>query len=109
MKTKNTPVIFRKFNDGEVIALFPSVPAGQNQNECMSYVHNGQHGAASLAIIFDTKPARPAEYKPLFNELVNMVGYDDLKIYRRYQQWMGEDRASEIALVKRINAGGTTQ
>lgn len=86
-----TPVVFRKYRDGEIIALFPTLPGGR-PGECMSYVHLGQHGAADYGhVIRSTFPARPDEYTDLQAELVR-VGYDDLQVYRREQPWMHRER-----------------
>ena len=43
-----TKVIFRKLKDGDIIALFPELPGDMNPyHTCESYMHVGQHGAAS--------------------------------------------------------------
>lgn len=67
-----TKVVFRKFKDGEIIALFPDLK--EHGGDVMSYMHIGQHGAASPLIINDTKPATPQEFSPLFMEL-EAIGY----------------------------------
>jgi len=72
MKTK---VIFRIFK-GEVIAIFPELPGDYNPRlTCLSYQHIGQHGAASVNLTEDTRPAKLAEYAPLMEELTS-IGYD---------------------------------
>lgn len=75
MNPTNT-VIFRKFKkEGDVIALFPNIPADHKGN-CMSYQHVGQHGAADYrGCIKSTVPATPEEYNGLEKELRN-IGYD---------------------------------
>jgi hypothetical protein len=79
MKDKEqTKVVFRKFKDGEIIALFPEIVSGYN---ILSYMHTGQHGEASPLLVSDTKPATKAEYLPLFRELSGL-GYN-LRIMRR--------------------------
>ena len=80
MKTK---VIFRKFEEGDIIALFPELVGTNDISTCMSYQHVGQHGAASVDLVYDTKPATPSEYKDLYDELTNMVGYD-LQIVKKF-------------------------
>jgi len=78
MAEDETPVIFRTFKSlGEVIALFPSIPYDRAGAFCMSYMHTGQHGAASpmgseFARI--TRPASPEEIAPLAAELA-AIGY----------------------------------
>lgn len=88
-----TPVIFRKFDDGDIIALFPTLPSDSDFVEvtCLSYMHIGQHCAASLEIISGTKPAKPNEYKDLLTELQS-IGYSDLKVYKRNHQSFFERR-----------------
>jgi len=75
-----TVVIFRKYEDNEVIALFPY---DKETNDCCnSYMHLGQHANANyIGVISQTKPANESEYKDLFNELEN-IGYN-LKIQLR--------------------------
>ena len=50
-----TKVVFRKFKDGEVIAVFPEV--SWNYVHLMSYQHVGQHGDCVPWIASFTKPA----------------------------------------------------
>lgn len=78
-----TKVIFRKFRHGEIIAIFPQLPATNNiYQDCQSYMHIGQHSAADLQLAITTKPATPEEYAPLLKELQS-IGYDDLRIAQR--------------------------
>ena len=72
MKTK---VIFRTFKDtGEPIALFPEEPADRAGDFCTSYMHTGQHSAASPSLPGATRPATPEEIAPLKAELES-IGY----------------------------------
>lgn len=67
-----TPVVFRKFPDGQIIALFPGEPGADRdpRYSCSSYMHIGQHGAADYqAVIRSTRPATADEYGPLRREL----------------------------------------
>src|SRR5690349_777779 len=76
-------VIFRRFPDGDVIALFPYLPAEcLNAWPCQSYMRVGQHGPADPGIVYATRPARPHEYAPLKAEL-ERLGYR-LSIRRRF-------------------------
>jgi hypothetical protein len=82
------PVIFRKWKDGEVIALFPTLPSDSDPwINCLSYLHVGQHGSANLDLINRTLPASQEEYQNLLDELLS-IGYNDVKIYKRVQDWM---------------------
>ena len=67
-----TKVVFRKFKDGTIIALFPELK--ENGGNILSYMHVGQHGTASTAIVNHTKLATPWEFGPLFMEL-EAIGY----------------------------------
>ena len=75
-----TKVIFRKFKDGDVIAVFPEV--SYNYVHIMSYQHDGQHGDCVPWIAQFTKLAKPEEYAPLLAEL-KAIGYTDLQICKR--------------------------
>jgi len=57
-------VAFRKFSDGQVIALFPELPCDDRGN-ITSYMH----------IFVKSKPAKPEEYAELHAEL-QRIGYD---------------------------------
>lgn len=73
---KNTPVkvIFKRFPEGDIIALFPTLPGDNDPRAtCLSYQHVGQHGAASMSL-FTLPAATPAEYRPLAQEL-RRIGY----------------------------------
>ena len=80
-----TKVIFRKFRNGEVIALFPQEPATPDGCGCMSYMHVGQHGSADPLIVNATRPAMPCEYADLYNELKS-IGYNDLVVCKRFDK-----------------------
>lgn len=74
-------VIFRKFKDGEIIALFPYEI--WHRTDIMSYLHIGQHGAACYnGVVRTTKPAKPNEFKDLYNEL-KQIGYK-LEVKQKY-------------------------
>ncbi|MEN6643984.1 MAG: hypothetical protein ABFE08_16225 [Armatimonadia bacterium] len=85
-----TPTVFRTYPDGEVAALFPTIPADPNGN-CSSYVHVGQHGAADPHhLISRTRPATPDEYAELTAEL-EAIGYA-VRPVRRMTHRMVEER-----------------
>lgn len=71
MKTK---VVFRKFDDGEVIALFPDIH--EHSGYILSYIHIGQHGAAHPDLLDDLSECSMEEYMPLYKELRYVVGYN---------------------------------
>ena len=74
MKTK---VIFRKFSDNDIIALFPEqVPPPVRGVTCDTYMHIGQHYMGDYKyLINETKPANISEYTYLQKELED-IGYD---------------------------------
>lgn len=68
-------VVFRKYRNGDIIALLPDIAFKRDYN-VMSYMHVGQHGEVDYsAVIRATKPAAESEYKPLLDELRGL-GYD---------------------------------
>ena len=99
-----TPVVFRKYGDGEIIAIFPSLPGGRF-GECQSYLHFGQHGSADYGhVVRTTRPARPGDYADLQAELVE-IGYDDLKVFSREQPWMHRARIDAHVEITRPRGG----
>lgn len=72
---ESTDVVFRKFaKGGDIIALFPELPAGHRGN-VTCYQHVGQHGAADYSTVIDMSyPAKPTEYAALHAELI-AIGY----------------------------------
>ena len=71
-------VTFRKFPDGDVIALFPKMSEGQDfygRQLIASYMHIGHHSGASNDLISDLSPATVDEYSNLKVELTS-IGYD---------------------------------
>jgi hypothetical protein len=89
-------VVFRKWRDsGNVIALFPAIPATIHGEYCLSYEHVGQHAAADYhAVIRHTRPAAPQEYAALADELTR-IGYR-LKPQRR-AAWRQRGRGHRLA------------
>ena len=79
-----TTVVFRKWPDGDILALFPNMD--ETRGMCGSYMHIGQHGGADYSgCISATKPATKAEYADLESEL-SSIGYE-LQIKKRRTSW----------------------
>jgi len=79
MKTQKIKTVFREYQDGEIIALFPYEIADHNYN-CLIYAHIGQHGVANYTHVIDTtKPAKDAQ--KLKKELES-IGYEIQEIQR---------------------------
>lgn len=77
----NTRLAFRKFPEGDIIAIFPYDNYGK-AGLVNSYQHVGQHGAASLSLLDELEQCSPDEYKSLYDELES-IGYHDLRILER--------------------------
>lgn len=78
---EQTKVIFRKFKDGEIIALLPDEK--WNDGLVCSYMHVGQHCSAVYRHILSvTKLATKSEYAPLLKEL-RRIGYTNLRVMKR--------------------------
>ena len=71
VKPEVTAVVFRKWKNGDIIALFPLENADlDNAGLCSSFEHVGQHGSADYnGVISRTRPATPTEYDYLKAEL----------------------------------------
>lgn len=80
-RCNETPVVFRKYKNGDVIALFPTMHEGNYMIN--SYMHVGQHGCADYNLVYSTKPATEGEYRELLEEL-KQIGYENLKVYKRF-------------------------
>jgi len=98
-----TPVIYRVWlhgpGRGDVLALFPTIPADEFGDSVMSYAHIGQHGAAHMNVVLGrTRPARPEEAAELAKELLGL-GYTDLRPVSREQPWMRAERRGDSAEV----------
>jgi hypothetical protein len=72
-----TRVVFRKFKDGDVIAIFPDIK--ESGKYVASYMHLGQHGACCSSLIDELEKPTLEEWKPLHEELIK-IGYNDLVI-----------------------------
>lgn len=67
-------VIFKKFEEGDIIALFPELTFGFGDT-ITSYMHVGQHSEASPELLTDLDSATESEYKALSIELTD-IGYN---------------------------------
>lgn len=79
-----TPVVFRRWPDGSIIALFPTIPSDYAGAFCSSYEHIGQHSGADYAgVISRTTPASAKEYAALKAELESAPYGYRLKVCQR--------------------------
>lgn len=69
-----TPVIFKKFPEGDVIAIFPEDWQGIGTRQ--SYQAKGQHAPCSVALITELPDAMPDDYTELQNEMESHGAYE---------------------------------
>ena len=69
----STRVYFRKFPEGDIIALFPD-ELWDYEGNITCYQRIGQHGAASPELITELEAASPREFSVLKREL-ERIGY----------------------------------
>jgi len=94
MAEEKTVVIFRKYPEGDILAIFPEIPSDPWGAECMVYQHIGQHGGGDCNLMMRaTKPARPSEYKELKKELEG-IGYV-LDVHEKSTPRMAKKRRDE--------------
>ncbi len=100
MDNETELVIFRVYSDGDVIALFPLIAVDTLGYNCQSYMHIGQHGGANPQIVVSqTKLATPNQYEDLLEEL-KRIGYENLKVIKRFRYWHQEERQKQIEKIK---------
>ncbi len=95
MKPDQTKVIFRKFNSGEVIALFPQMAGTMDAWTCLSYMAVGQHSSAAVSIVNNTKRASREEYAELAAEL-SRLGYK-LAVAQRFTSADLAERKAQVS------------
>lgn len=88
---EKTKVIFRKFKNGEVIALFPELPGINNVTTCLNYMHIGQHGSGKATLDGTT---RAYAHDWLKAELESL-GYN-LTVVSRFSYQMDRKRIAAI-------------
>ena len=76
-------VIFRKFEDNEIIALFPGIKEGNNF--ILSYMEIGQHGQAHKNLIKDLNQCTSKEILNMKKELEN-IGYKDILVSKGWKK-----------------------
>jgi hypothetical protein len=89
-------IVFRRWRDtGDVIALFPEMPADYQGHYCDSYEHVGQHGAADYyGVIQATIAVGPREYAELAEEL-RRIGYNLRPVKRA--SWRHHEKRRRMA------------
>lgn len=101
---KNLNVIFRIEPCGNVIAVFPSIPADYH-GAMLCYAHIGQHSGCSESYYRETKPAAPDQYASLLVELRGIYENEHygepVKLVVRNRR-TSKDNAAFIAETRRI-------
>lgn len=96
-----TKVVFRKFKDGDIIAMFPREPGTNDPyRTCMSYQHVGQHGSAHTDIVSITNLATPGEYAKLAKELRGLGYTLDIRTKMTYDDTMHRKKLVEQSMRK---------
>jgi len=83
----NVKFLYHKGNK-EIFAYFPE-EIFDSKGNATSYAHIGQHSACSNEYANESREAKLSEYKDLLNELVNVVGYNDLEILNKSKNIKG--------------------
>ena len=96
-----TPMIFRVI-EGEVIALLPFDAAVSHDGGwlCTCFALMGGHGAASPAIVYKSRLARPDETKEIRNVLRHGYGYR-VKELKRFPSNAYDVRQKQIEQMKK--------
>lgn len=85
-------ILFRKDRKtNEVVAFIPESIV--NYGKILSYMHIGQHSEASLEYYWETVKATEEEYKPLLEELENIVYNDDILTVKKRLNY---DKLSDV-------------
>lgn len=82
MKKETLKVVFRKFNNGEIIAIFPELT--HRGYRVTTYMHIGHHSEDDHhAIVQQTKLASENEYQDLLKELEKIYFEYDLRVMKK--------------------------
>lgn len=93
-KPELTAVAFRRWPNGDIIAIMPEIP-GTSPYDCRMYEHVGQHSAGDISLVMQrTRAAKPVEYAELLHEL-EQIGYQVRVIARPNQARYFEMRRAQ--------------
>ena len=80
-------VVFRKFDNGEIIAMFPQFGSKRNWT-IQSYMHIGQHGDCDPMITNITTLATESEYESLLKEIQGIYHDYDIRVMKKLRiEW----------------------
>lgn len=94
-----TPVIFRRDKDGDVIALLPTLPGELYNTSCKAYSPRFGWFNTDTAIMKRTEEATPEEYTPILAQLVHNEGIYPIKIAKRIKGWMDDIRVKDRSIL----------
>ncbi len=94
-------MIFRWWpgEDGQVIAIFPTLPGTYDPHTCSSYMHVGQHGACDpIGLMAQTEQCPEYLYRDLKREL-ETLGYR-LEVRKRLSRMLNARRRTALETMK---------
>lgn len=111
-------VIFRVYNRkhdpwyGEVVAIFPTDIANPDGNVTCYDMSSG-HGAGNYSYMVSdlhplTRPATDEEAAPLLKHLIEVVGYDNLKVYKKMTSKLRDIYLKNFYDLRKEMRNGTT-
>lgn len=89
------PVVFRKYSDGSVIALLPTIHAGFNKSSCLAFTMDQGKVSVDTSVMRSTVEAKPSEYQELLADIVHK-GHYPLKISKRIMEHMNVARYRSV-------------
>jgi hypothetical protein len=98
-----TKVIFRKWKNGDVIAIFPEIVGTNSAATCMMFEHIGQHGAGDPQNVIDqTFPATPLEFEDVRKELEGAAYGYKLEVIKKHRYSHFLTRAKTLSSLSTI-------
>lgn len=99
------PVIFRKFKNGQVIALLPTLPApAGGERLIQAYTSLKKHTQVGTSIMYVTKEANAEERQELLIEVVKAFPNDHVTIRKRMTEGLHDKRRDIRASEETIQA-----
>lgn len=86
------PVLFRKLQNGEVIALFPTLPGKASPRSMVAYTRFAKRTEAEASIMYVTSEADATEREELAMEVSRAFSNDQLVIRKRITEDLHELR-----------------
>lgn len=89
-----TPVVFRKLDDGQILALLPTMPVTDTKRPtaCLGYTAASGFETIDTSLVRVTKEARPNEYQLTFAEIMKQFPYEEFTVNKRVTDAMLRER-----------------